>query len=109
MSNKYSKNMMKHFMGKGKSLRYIKKPAVIEAWQFNGEDGLKWPEWLHDYLSKDGAVVYLDNYKLYIPTLDGRIVALPGDYIIKDAKGEIYPVKPYIFEASYDPVDEGKS
>lgn len=101
-------------------MRYIKKPVVIEAWKFKGEDGLvtllawqfkgedflEWPEWLHDYRSKDGAVVYWDNYNLYIPTLEGIMKASPGDYIIKGIKGEIYPCKPDIFEASYDPVDE---
>lgn len=28
-----------------------------------------------------------------------------GDYIIKGVKGEVYPCKPDIFEATYEPVE----
>jgi hypothetical protein len=31
------------------------------------------------------------------------MTASPGDWIIKGVKGEFYPCKPDIFEASYDP------
>ena len=39
---------------------------------------------------------------LDIPTLEGIMVASPGDWIIKGVEGEFYPCKPSIFEASYE-------
>lgn len=43
-----------------------------------------------------------DRIALVIPTLEGDHLALENDYIIKGIKGEFYPCKPDIFEASYD-------
>lgn len=39
-----------------------------------------------------------------IETLEGTMIALPGDWIITGVKGERYPCKPDIFEATYEPV-----
>ena len=33
------------------------------------------------------------------------MMASPGDWIITGVKGERYPCKPDIFEATYEPVD----
>lgn len=82
-------------------MRYIKKPVVVEAWQFNGESVLDRPKWFKDFY------FLIDEGNVYIPTLEGIMKASPGDYIIKGVKGEIYPVKPDIFEATYEKVDEG--
>ena len=41
----------------------------------------------------------------WIETLEGGHVVTPGDWIIKGVKGEFYPCKPDIFEATYDPCD----
>ena len=38
-----------------------------------------------------------------ITTLEGEMTASPGDWIIKGVKGEFYPCKPDIFEATYEP------
>ena len=40
--------------------------------------------------------------QLKIKTLEGTMIAAPGDYIIRGVKGEIYPCKPEIFEMSYE-------
>lgn len=37
-----------------------------------------------------------------IHTLEGVMTVEPGDYIIKGVKGELYPCKPDIFEATYE-------
>ena len=42
---------------------------------------------------------------LDINTLEGVMKAMPGDWIIKGVKGEFYPCKPDVFEATYEPVD----
>ena len=43
---------------------------------------------------------------LYIYTLEGKMEAKDGDYIIKGVNGEFYPCKPDIFEKTYDLADE---
>ena len=37
-----------------------------------------------------------------ISTLEGDLTASPGDWIIRGVKGEFYPCKPDIFEATYE-------
>ncbi len=44
---------------------------------------------------------------LLIDTLEGTMLADVGDYVIQGIKGEIYPCKPEIFEASYVLVGDG--
>lgn len=39
---------------------------------------------------------------LFIETLEGRMLANEGDFIIKGVNGEFYPCKPDIFEKTYD-------
>lgn len=41
----------------------------------------------------------------WIDTLEQGHRVCPGDWIITGVKGERYPCKPDIFEATYDPVD----
>jgi hypothetical protein len=40
----------------------------------------------------------------YIETLEGTMHAAWGDYLIQGVKGELYPCKPDIFEATYEKV-----
>ncbi len=86
-------------------MKFRKKPVEIEAWQFNGENGLHWPNWIHNY-DRDGKVVFWSNENiLTIPTLEGQMFASKGDWIIKGIKGEIYPCKPDIFDMTYEKID----
>ena len=39
-----------------------------------------------------------------IATLEGDHIVCPGDYIIKGIANEFYPIKPDIFEATYEEV-----
>lgn len=41
----------------------------------------------------------------WIDTLEGGHIVCPGDWIITGVKGEVYPCKPNIFEATYVKVD----
>ena len=41
---------------------------------------------------------------LRLKNLEGDMRANPGDWIIRGVKGEFYPCKPDIFEATYEPV-----
>lgn len=58
--------------------KYRKKPVIIEAYQTDKE--------------------------MDIETLEGTMHADVGNYIITGVKGEKYPCKPDIFEATYEKV-----
>ena len=45
---------------------------------------------------------YVTDKEIYIDTLEGKMKANKGDYIIKGVKGEIYPCKPDIFLMTYE-------
>lgn len=78
-------------------MKYRKKPVVIEAVQFDGEN--------HDVIADFCApqpVRVSGGYALIIPTLEGDMIANRGDWIIKGVKGEFYPCKPDIFAATYE-------
>lgn len=99
--------------------QFRKKPVVIEAVQ------LRWGTW-SDVCELLGGIISEKNpareitidqvsdtcgdegdtfIALTIPTLEGGHVALHGDWIIKGVKGEFYPCKPDIFEATYEPMN----
>jgi hypothetical protein len=70
--------------------KFRKKPIVIEAYQFTGNN-------------LEGPVCRgPDEKDAYIDTLEGRMIVSPGDWVIKGVKGEFYPCKPDIFEFTYD-------
>ena len=88
-------------------MKFRKKPVVIEAWQsFNdcGEHTTLYPAWIMDALIS--GVIYAKEEETYIKTLEGDHHVSDGDWIIKGVKGEIYPCKPDIFEATYEPVED---
>lgn len=84
-------------------MKYRKKPVVIEAIRFfDDEDTLST---LSEFVNnQDLRISYNDpdNPRLKIETLEGVMEASIGDYVIKGIKGEFYPCKPDIFEATYD-------
>jgi hypothetical protein len=43
--------------------------------------------------------------QLTIATREGDMIASERDWIIRGVKGEYYPCKPDIFEASYEPAE----
>lgn len=92
------------------SERYRKKPVVIEAEQFTEEMALacllgerEAPFGLHvtGHWHPEQRKVY--SAYIYIRTLEGTMRAEFGDWIIRGVKGELYPCKPDIFTATYDP------
>ncbi len=86
--------------------KFRKKPVVIEAINYQSELG---NNRIMNWLSQQGANVtdwlFFDG-EITIPTLEGKIKTSDGDWIIKGVKGEFYPCKPDIFEATYESVDE---
>lgn len=51
-------------------------------------------------------IVRPDDPNCFMATLEGVIFAIPGDWIIRGVKGEIYPCKPDIFAETYEQVTE---
>lgn len=88
-------------------MKFRKKPVVIEAYQLPGT-GEDVPESFHDWCNEVGFTEFESgrDETLVIPTLEGDMVASPGDWIIKGVKGEFYPCKPDIFAATYEAADE---
>lgn len=62
-------------------MKFRKKPVIVEAYQTDKE--------------------------FDIETLEGRMHASVGDYIITGVNGEQYPCKPDIFEKTYERVNLG--
>lgn len=105
-------------------MKFRKKPVVIEAVQW-------WPrgDARHDpsmvvhrrgnqvdppdyrqtgdlFLAFDGSLPKVGGSDIYmIRTLEGDVRVSPGDWIITGVKGEKYPCKPDIFEATYEAVE----
>ena len=89
--------------------KFRKRPVVIEAEQLHGNpDGsgpipagvnYGWPSSLMEGPHRLSG-------KYWVQTLEGPLVAQIGDWIITGVKGERYPCKPDIFEATYEPVEE---
>lgn len=80
-------------------MNYTKKPVTIKAVKWNGEDISEPSVWFSAAI--DSGCIRIEGDCVKIKTLEGEMTASPGDYIIKGIKGEIYPCKPDIFEASY--------
>lgn len=87
-------------------MKYRKKPVVIEAICL-------------DKISNEAVVQFMggesernlsfslnhSNGTVRINTLEGQMIASPGDWIIKGIKGEFYPCKPDIFEGTYEKIE----
>jgi len=87
--------------------QYRKKPVVIEAIQWPGTKFESAPpQWFRDAMYADpgtpGFVIRIGD-RILIETLEGQVWAQPGDWIIRGVKGELYPCKPDIFAATYEP------
>lgn len=95
-------------------MRYRKKPIVIEAIQWNENNLKEVMEFIGSEFKYDENTSYCTNKFVYdkytkellIHTLEGTMKVSNGDYIIKGVKGEFYPCKPDIFEATYEKVEE---
>ncbi len=91
---------------------YRKKPVVVEAFQITRqmiEDHLFEDKPMPWGLSKSRATWNtgqrrIDRCDFEIKTLEGEMRAVEGDWIIKGVKGELYPCKSDIFEATYEAV-----
>lgn len=82
--------------------RYRKKPVVIEAVQVPPACEIPSNEMVEFLESSDCPAEITNDGMVLVHTLEGTMEALPGDWIISGIKGELYPCKPDIFEATYE-------
>jgi hypothetical protein len=85
-----------------------RKTALIEASQWHRHGDHPAVEYLPDSprsILTDSQVENPDAYG-WVPTLEGGHVVTPGDWIATGAQGEHWPIKPDIFAATYELVEE---
>lgn len=91
-------------------MKFRKKPVAIDAFRL-GVDNM--PDWFNELRIKnvvvtgnvDGRYRGGPDYAV-IDTLEGQMRAENGDWIIRGIAGEVYPCKPAIFAATYEPCGE---
>jgi len=83
--------------------KYRKKPVVIEALKYDGENFGEIMRFASSSAREFGEEIFGDG--ITIKTLEGEMTASKGDYIIKGVQGEFYPCKPDIFEQTYEEVN----
>lgn len=93
--------------------RFRKKPVEVEVMRLE-QDAASVVDWITsnggqcragEYaIQQYGRNEYPFNgrHSVWITTLEGDMRADPGDYVIKGVKGEFYPCKPDIFDATYE-------
>lgn len=81
-------------------MKYRKKPVVIDAVQYTGDNKSEIIEFTVGHARTNTGYRHLT-----ISTLEGKYKADVGDWIIQGVKGEFYPCKPDIFEATYEKVN----
>jgi len=82
-------------------MKFRKKPVVINAMQFSGDNYLEVMKWAEGLAGQQGWSFSVGQ--ISIDTLEGSMCADKGDWIICGVKGEFYPCKPDIFDATYEP------
>lgn len=80
-------------------MKFRKRPVIIEAFQLD-DNAMPKPDWA----MSDTRIHYYTGGHALIDTLEGQMRADRCDWIVRGIKGELYPVKPDIFTATYEPV-----
>ncbi len=85
--------------------KYRKRPLEIDALKWLGTNN----EDMDNFLAFAGCVKRVKYFKdvnginlVVIPTLEGEMMAFPGDWIVVGIAGEPYPCKDDIFELTYE-------
>ena len=100
---------------------YQKKPVKIQAMQWDGtgagaipildwlsREGCRNARWCDEetHIPGPGRGITTITDRIEIPTLEGVMIASPGDWIIKGVQGEFYPIKESIFRETYEEAGE---
>ena len=88
-------------MGERKVRMFVKRPVIVEAFQFGYEEE---PSWFRPTVVEMDYDNGISRLKGCISTLEGDMWFWEGDYVIRGVKGELYPCRRDIFEETYDEV-----
>jgi hypothetical protein len=77
--------------------RFRKKPVVIEAMRWNGQNQQAIFDWAQGKVAEG-----IGEGCLIVRTLEGVMVAKLGDWILKGVKNEFYPCAADIFAMTYE-------
>lgn len=81
-------------------MKYRKKPLIIDAIQYIGTNKKEILAF-----AKNNAWPEANSHVITITTIDRNNARIDlGDWLIRGIKGELYPCKPDIFEATYEEV-----
>jgi len=82
--------------------KYRKKPVIIDAIQWNGNNFNDICGMMNDESRR--ISINRGTPEITIGTLEGNMKAKIGDWIIKGVNGEMYPCKDDIFQKTYEVV-----
>ena len=82
--------------------RFRKKPVEIDAIRWTGQNYSE----VCAFVGQEVETIERKKVLLVIATLEGTMLASPGDWIVRGAPGEFCVYKPDIFDATYEPVTE---
>lgn len=88
-------------------MKAIKKPIKVDVWEINPlPPHLDYPSWVVNAFISDHLLDWSVDNTLVVRTLEGRVWANSGDYILRGPEGDIWPVRKDIFEKTYDIVED---
>lgn len=79
-----------------------KKPVVVAAMQTSEDTAHDVLLWIRQGGGRGNFAAVHGGLEIY--TLEGDMLADPGDWVIRGVQGEFYPCKSDIFEATYERV-----
>lgn len=88
---------------------FRKKPVTIEAMPYDGsrQSAEAVREWITTSTDDEHSATFTVDgdtvTEFGIETLEGRLTASPGDWIIRGVVGEFYACKPDVFADTYEP------
>lgn len=88
---------------------FRKRPVVIEAEQYQPGKHIDGVIMKQPVIGGKGHGAIVCPPQPYIETIEGDMAVSPGDWVITGVKGERYPCKPDIFEATYEQVGDEES
>jgi hypothetical protein len=81
--------------------KFRKKPVVVEAYCYDQKPKNYRPDWLTAAIIAEKVTTFPEFCNIW--TLEGTMRCDLGDWIIQGVHGELYPCKPDIFAATYEP------
>lgn len=87
--------------------KYMKKPIPVDAWQIDlleMQNAGSYPDWVNTAWVNNKIEPNYSTNELAINTLEGKMVATEGDYLIMGPLGEFWFNKRVIFQEMYEEV-----